>query len=60
MLTLNFRPETKDSPNFVSIIFGEIIVVETTWGALDKIPWTFTKDDSLNSKSFEIINLITE
>lgn len=42
------------------MIFGEIILVEITWGAVDKIPWTLTKDDPLNSKSFDIINFITE
>ena len=60
MLTLNFLPEIKDSPNFVTMIFGEIIVVEMTWGVLDKIPCTLTKDDALNSKSFEIMNFMTE
>ena len=60
MLILNFLPDTKDSPNFVTIMFFDTIFVEITGGAVDSTPCTFTKEDSLNWKSPEIMNFMIE
>ncbi len=60
MLTWNFLPVTNDYANLVTMIFGLIIVVDITCGAVDNTPWTFTNEEGLNSKSPDIMNLITE
>lgn len=48
MLILNFLPDAKDYPNFVTIMFFDIIFVDITGGAVDKTPCTFTNEDTLN------------
>lgn len=58
--TLNFLCERNFSIKLVTIIFGETMVVEIIWGGVLPIPWTLTNDEGLNSKSFEIMNLMTE